>query len=29
MAIEVEIPRRRLTVEEYHRMAEVGIFQTR
>ena len=26
MAIEVEIPRRRFTVEEYHRMAEVGIF---
>ena len=27
MAIEVEIPRRRFTVDEYHRMAEVGIFQ--
>src|SRR5919108_6402376 len=27
MAIEVEIARRRFTVEEYHRMAEVGIFQ--
>ena len=27
MAIEVEIPRRQFTVEEYHRMAEVGIFQ--
>ena len=27
MAVEVEIPRRRFTVEEYHRMAEVGIFQ--
>src|SRR5438477_12701418 len=26
MAVEVEIPRRRFTVEEYHRMAEVGIF---
>jgi len=26
MAIEVEIPRRLFTVEEYHRMAEVGIF---
>ena len=26
MAIEVEIPRRRFTVDEYHRMAEVGIF---
>lgn len=26
MAIEVEIPRRRFTVEEYHRMAEIGIF---
>ena len=25
MAIEVEIPRRLFTVEEYHRMAEVGI----
>lgn len=27
MAIDVEIPRRRFTVDEYHRMAEVGIFQ--
>jgi Uma2 family endonuclease len=27
MAIEVEIPRRRFTVDEYHRMAEAGIFQ--
>src|SRR5262245_24129021 len=27
MAIEVEIPRRRFTVAEYHRMAEVGIFR--
>ena len=27
MAIEVEISRRRFTVEEYHRMAEAGIFQ--
>jgi Uma2 family endonuclease len=26
MAIEVEISRRRFTVEEYHRMAEAGIF---
>jgi Uma2 family endonuclease len=26
MASEVEIPRRRFTVAEYHRMAEVGIF---
>lgn len=26
MAIDVEIPRRRFTIEEYHRMAEVGIF---
>jgi len=26
VAIEVEIPRRRFTVDEYHRMAEVGIF---
>ena len=26
MAIEVAIPRRRFTVDEYHRMAEVGIF---
>jgi Uma2 family endonuclease len=26
MAIEVELPRRLFTVEEYHRMAEVGIF---
>jgi len=26
MTIEVEIPRRRFTVDEYHRMAEVGIF---
>jgi len=26
MAIEVEIPRRQFTVDEYHRMAEVGIF---
>jgi Uma2 family endonuclease len=26
MAIEAEIPRRLFTVEEYHRMAEVGIF---
>jgi Uma2 family endonuclease len=26
MAVEVEIARRRFTVEEYHRMAEVGIF---
>ena len=26
MAVEVEIPRRLFTVEEYHRMAEVGIF---
>ena len=26
MAIGVEIPRRRFTVDEYHRMAEVGIF---
>ena len=26
MAIEVEIPRRRFTVAEYHRMVEVGIF---
>ena len=27
MAIEVEIPRRQFTVEEYHRMADAGIFQ--
>jgi Uma2 family endonuclease len=27
MAIEGELPRRLFTVEEYHRMAEVGIFQ--
>ena len=26
MAIEVEIPRRRFTVEEYHRMGDAGIF---
>ena len=26
MALEVEIPRRLFTVEEYHRMAEAGIF---
>ena len=26
MAVEVDIPRRRFTVDEYHRMAEVGIF---
>jgi Uma2 family endonuclease len=26
MAIEVEVPRRRFTVDEYHRMADVGIF---
>src|SRR5918996_6627828 len=27
MAIEVELPRRLFTVEEYHRMAEAGIFR--
>ena len=27
MAIEVEFPRRRFTLEEYHRMADVGIVQ--